>query len=36
VPVTFRFADAGTTTINVFVQGFAHPIVSPRSVPRHP
>jgi copper(I)-binding protein len=33
MPVTFRFADAGTATLNVFVQGFAHPTVSPLSVP---
>ena len=33
MPVTFRFADAGSVTVNVFVQGFAHPTVSPRSVP---
>jgi hypothetical protein len=29
MPVTFRFADAGPVTIDVFVQGFAHPTVSP-------
>jgi copper(I)-binding protein len=33
MPVTFRFADAGPATVNVFVQGFAHPTVSPGSVP---
>ena len=33
MPVTFRFADAGPVTVDVFVQGFAHPTVSPASVP---
>jgi copper(I)-binding protein len=33
MPVTFRFADAGSATVDVFVQGFAHPTVSPGSVP---
>jgi copper(I)-binding protein len=30
MPVTFRFANAGPVTVNVFVQGFAHPTVAPR------
>jgi copper(I)-binding protein len=29
MPVTFRFAEAGPVTVNVFVQGFAHPTVAP-------
>jgi len=31
LPVTFRFKEAGVTTINVFVQGFAQPTVPPLS-----
>lgn len=29
LPVTFTFASAGSIVMNVFVQGFAHPTVSP-------
>lgn len=29
MPVTLRFANAGPVTVDVFVQGFAHPTVSP-------
>jgi copper(I)-binding protein len=29
MPVTFRFENAGVTTVDVFVQGYAHPTVAP-------
>jgi copper(I)-binding protein len=29
MPVTFRFTEAGPVTVDVFVQGFAHPTVAP-------
>jgi copper(I)-binding protein len=29
LPVTFRFRDAGALTVDVFVQGYAHPTVAP-------
>ncbi|SDT14426.1 copper chaperone PCu(A)C [Jiangella sp. DSM 45060] len=33
LPVTFRFADAGTVTVYVFVRGFGRPTVSPLPPP---
>ncbi|SEE73045.1 copper chaperone PCu(A)C [Jiangella alba] len=33
LPVTFRFEDAGTITVYVFVQGFGKPTVSPLPPP---
>jgi copper(I)-binding protein len=33
MPVTFRFTEAGAMTVDVFVQGFAHPTVPPVPAP---